>query len=62
LSKRKKSGFPERPEWLEEFIRRNEFIKVLDMAFDSEVSDNDVREALMVIAQDMGEVFAQSKG
>jgi len=62
LSKRKKSGFPERPEWLEEFNRRNEFIKVLDMAFDPEQSDKDVREALMVIAQDMGEVFAQSKG
>lgn len=62
MSKRKKSGFPERPEWLAEFNRRNEFIKVLDMAFDPTVSDQDVREALMVIAQDMGELFAQKQG
>jgi len=32
------------------------------MAFDPEVSDKDVREALMVIAQDMGELFAQKQG
>ena len=62
MSKKKDPGFPERPEWLQEFNRRNEFIKVLDMAFDPTHSDKAVRHALMVIAQDMGELFAQKQG
>lgn len=62
MSKKKSLAFPERPEWLQEFNRRNEFIKVLDMAFDPTVSDQDVREALMAIAQEMGELFAQKQG
>jgi len=32
------------------------------MAFDLNCSDKDVREALMTIAQDMGELFAQKQG
>ena len=62
MSKRKKSASSERPEWLEEFNRRNEFVKVLDMAFNPDYSDQAVRSALKKIATDMGEVFAQIQG
>ena len=62
MSKRKKSGSPERPEWLQEFNRRNEFIKVLDMAFNPDYTAQQVREALKKIAKDMGELFAQKQG
>lgn len=62
MSKRKKLTSSERPEWLEEFNRRNEFIKVLDMAFNPEYTAQQVREALKKIAEDMGELFAQKQG
>jgi len=51
-----------RPEWLEEYRKRTKIIEVIDMAFDEEVSDEDVRNRLKEVAEDLQDLFMPPSG
>lgn len=46
-----------KPEWLHEYRRKTSIIEVIDMAFDQNVTDKEVRQALIEAAEDLGELF-----
>jgi len=46
MPKSKSPKPPGRPEWLKEYRKRTELIEVIDMAFNSDYTDKQVREAL----------------
>ena len=46
-----------KPDWLTDYRRRTRLIEVIDMAFDNNVSDKEVRTALVEAAEELGELF-----
>jgi len=48
---------PEAPEWLETYKKRTALIDVIAMAFDTSISDKEVREALVEVSKQLGDMF-----
>lgn len=57
MSTRKNPKPPKRPEWLKEYRKRTELIEVIDMAFNPDYTDKQVRQALKKTAKQLGEMF-----
>lgn len=51
-----------KPEWLAEIKKRMSLVEVLDMAWSSEYTDKQVRQALKDITEDLGDVMKASGG
>lgn len=47
---------PEPPKWLQDFRAKTKFLKIIDMAYDTNYSDKDVRFALIEASQEMNEL------
>lgn len=57
MSTRKSPKPPKRPEWLREYRKRTELIEVIDMAFNPDYTDKQVRNALKKAAKQLGDSF-----
>ena len=58
VSAKKPPKLPTTPEWLTEYRKRTALIDVIAMAFDSAVSDKEVREALIEVSEQLGAMFS----
>ncbi len=58
VSTKKIQPIPDTPEWLSEYRKRTALIDVIAMAFDPQVSDKQVRVALIEVSEQLGAMFS----